>query len=105
MAEPANSEDPTMSEAEVTTSPPADGNQEHFRPVKFYMVWNKNGGPPKVTHDTYHQAAFAARSMARKHPGEKFIVLQAVRKFWLDPVGVTEAEQDAQAAAAMASAS
>ncbi len=65
--------------------------------MKFYMVWNKNAGPPKVTHDTYHEAAVAARSMARRHPGQKFIVLQAVRKFWLDPPA--GADQDAQAAA------
>lgn len=82
-----------MSAAET----PSTGNAEHFRPVKFYMVWNKNGGPPKVTHETYHEAANAARSMARRFPGQKFIVLQAVRKFWLDPE-VTESETGASAA-------
>lgn len=72
--------------------------------VRFWMVWNKNGGAPKVTHKSYENAASEACRLARKCPGEKFIVLQAQRKFWVEAPATTEAEQDAEAAAAMRSA-
>lgn len=65
-------------------------------PVRFWMVWNKNAGPPKATHETYERAAFAACALARKHPGEKFIVLQAQKKFWFEapPMGGSEPENE-----------
>lgn len=48
--------------------------------VHFFMVWNKEGKHPRVTHKTYKVAEAEAARLAAKHPGRKFIVLQAVTK-------------------------
>lgn len=50
------------------------------QPVVFYMVWTKTGWPPRKQHHTRQEAEKEADRLARRHPGKKFIVLQAVAK-------------------------
>jgi len=44
----------------------------------FYLVWNQNGGAPTVKHDSRQSAINEAERLARKCPGERFVVLRAV---------------------------
>lgn len=48
--------------------------------VHFFMVWNKNGKNPRATHANRSIAETEAARLAARHPGQKFIVLQAVDK-------------------------
>jgi hypothetical protein len=54
------------------------------RSCKFWFVWNKDGGAPRHTHESYALAAREACRLAKKSPGAKFIVLMAQRKFWVE---------------------
>ena len=49
--------------------------------VDFWMVWTKTGRSPRFTHNTEEAAVREAQRLALKHPGKKFIVLWARRKF------------------------
>jgi hypothetical protein len=44
----------------------------------FYLVWNKDGSAPRVKHDNFVSARVEAERLARRNPGERFIVLQSV---------------------------
>ncbi len=44
---------------------------------QFWMVWNVNGGAPRVQHPTEQFAIGEAERLARTHPGETFVVLEA----------------------------
>jgi hypothetical protein len=46
---------------------------------QFWMVWRRWGGAPTHQHDTEEGAAAEAERLARLHPGETFVVLEAVR--------------------------
>lgn len=50
-------------------------------PATFWFVWTKTGRVPRYAHDTLEAAETEAERLARQHPGKKFIVLQAVKKF------------------------
>ena len=44
----------------------------------FYIVWSPSGPyPPKVEHSDLVEAEQAALAMARRHPGQTFIVMQS----------------------------
>jgi hypothetical protein len=43
----------------------------------FWMVWNENGGMPRVKHATCAAAVAEAERLARSNRGETFIVLKS----------------------------
>ncbi len=45
---------------------------------RFYMLWNPNRNLGTYKHPTPEAANAEARRLANLHPGEKFIVLQAI---------------------------
>jgi hypothetical protein len=45
----------------------------------FYMVYNPQGGPPRVCHAHDYQANSEAERLARENPGQRFYVLRALR--------------------------
>lgn len=48
----------------------------------FYMVWSPSGvKPPRRKHGHFESADRAAMDMARKHRGQKFVVLRACRSY------------------------
>lgn len=49
-------------------------------PVSFFMVWTKRGWAPRKQHATRAAAEAEAARLAGLHPGQKFIVLEAVAK-------------------------
>jgi hypothetical protein len=48
---------------------------------KFWMVWKIGGTSPSVQHETAEAAKAEASRLAEKHPGERFVVLQAMSVF------------------------
>lgn len=44
----------------------------------FYVVWNPNGGPPRVRHQCEEAAKQEALRLAEQNPGHEFIVLASV---------------------------
>lgn len=44
---------------------------------RFYMVWAAGRDAPVVKHETVAEAKHEAELRSKKHPGEKFYVLQA----------------------------
>lgn len=44
----------------------------------FYVVWNPNGGPPRVRHSSEENAKQEALRLAEQNPGHEFIVLASV---------------------------
>jgi hypothetical protein len=46
--------------------------------TKFWMVWREHGGGPTMPHTCRKDAEREAERLARKNPGENFIVLEAV---------------------------
>lgn len=54
------------------------GLVEEVKP--FWFVWTKKGHVPKRCHDTRGSAEAEAERLARKCPGKKFIILEAVSK-------------------------
>lgn len=44
---------------------------------QFWMVWNMGGGAPTYQHDFEHQAEAEAERLARRNPGQTFVVLEA----------------------------
>ena len=44
----------------------------------FWLVWNDGGGPPTCKHPTKESAVTEAKRLAAAHPGEQFVVLEAV---------------------------
>jgi hypothetical protein len=69
----------------------------YVKPVTFWMVWNKDGAAPRVTHASEACAQREAIRLAKVNPGQKFIVLAATEKFWLtgppaDPTEATAAD-------------
>ena len=48
---------------------------------KFWMVWKINGYAPVQKHETAEIAKAEASRLAEKHPGERFVVLQAMSVF------------------------
>jgi hypothetical protein len=52
-----------------------------IEPCEFWMVWTKHGKrPPRYAHSTYQSAEAEVERLARKHPGRKFFILEAVSK-------------------------
>lgn len=51
--------------------------------VRFWFVWTKQGYVPRRCHNTETAAHAEAERLARKHPGQKFIVLRADSKLHL----------------------
>jgi len=45
----------------------------------YWIVWREGGGAPVVKHENPGLATKEAERLARAHPGERFVVLQAVR--------------------------
>lgn len=45
---------------------------------QFWMVWNVGGNPPRHQHSYEHEAITEAERLARAHPGEAFVVLEAI---------------------------
>lgn len=44
----------------------------------FYVVWNPNGGPPRVRHSCEENAKQEAMRLAEQNPGHEFVVLASV---------------------------
>jgi len=47
---------------------------------KFWMIWNPGNMQPRVQHESLESAKLEAERLARKHPGEDYIVLESVGK-------------------------
>lgn len=45
---------------------------------KFWMVWNKNGNPPRHPHPNEPAAIKEAERLAAQNPGQRFYVLEAL---------------------------
>jgi len=48
---------------------------------KFWMVWKIHGASSTAQHQTKEIAKAEASRLAEKHPGERFVVLQAMSVF------------------------
>jgi hypothetical protein len=48
---------------------------------KFWLVWKIHGAPSTAQHQTAEIAKAEASRLAEKHPGERFVVLQAMSVF------------------------
>lgn len=46
----------------------------------FYIVWNPEGGNPRVRHEHFTRASDEAQRLALAHPGKDFFVMQAHRR-------------------------
>lgn len=51
----------------------------------FWWVWTKAGKKPNFFHPTQKRAENEAQRLARKYPGQKFIVLHAYAKYHVNP--------------------
>ena len=61
----------------------------------FYMVWSPTGtAPPKRKHYSFAEADQAAMDMARRHPSQKFVVMQAVRDYQVSDLQRTDYVED-----------
>lgn len=45
---------------------------------QFWMVWNPANNQPRYRHTTEADATTEAERLAREHPGDVFVVLEAV---------------------------
>lgn len=45
---------------------------------QFWMVWNVGGCEPRYQHTSENNAIHEAERLAREHPGEAFVVLEAI---------------------------
>lgn len=45
---------------------------------KFWMVYNQQGETPRGQHDTEFSAMAEASRLSLKHPGQKFVILEAI---------------------------
>lgn len=70
---------------------PAPGPDWLIEPVTFWMVWTKTGHMPRYFHHSREGAETEARRLALRHPGLRFIVLEAVTKVSVTPPVVAEA--------------
>lgn len=58
---------------------------------EFWIVWNpSSSAPPSHRHQVAETAQMEALRLAKKHPGQKFIVLRAERQYEFDAVAITE---------------
>jgi hypothetical protein len=49
--------------------------------MSFYTVYSPEGETPaKVQHETHGDALFAAKQMAKFHPGQTFFVMKSASK-------------------------
>lgn len=63
--------------------------------MSFYTVYSPEGETPaKVQHATHGVALFAAKQMAKFHPGQTFFVMKSASK----PITTAVRTQEAQAA-------
>jgi hypothetical protein len=60
----------------------------------FWIVWNENGGPPRVKHATQQQAEAEAQRLAEAHPGDSFCVLPCASRFSVRRVNIERFEFD-----------
>lgn len=58
---------------------------------KFWMVWRVDGPPARYQHDSAESASAEAERLARENPACAFVVLEAVERFWVEPVPVRRA--------------
>jgi hypothetical protein len=59
-------------------------------PRDRWWIWQKNGHPPRFAWPTEEQANAEAQRLARRNPGQAFIVMHSTRKFRVE-VPETEA--------------
>ncbi len=63
--------------------------------MTFYTVFSPSGeAPAKVQHATHGEALFAAKQMAKFHPGQTFFVMKSVSK----PITTAVRAEEEQAA-------
>ena len=54
--------------------------------MTFYTVYSPEGETPaKVQHATHGEALFAAKQMAKFHPGQEFFVMKSASKGHVKP--------------------
>jgi len=58
-------------------------------PQKFWMVWMNNTPPPTKRHPSYQLAFEEADRIARKTPGKKVYVLEAMDYRWVEQSPLT----------------
>lgn len=64
------------------------------RKKMFWLVWNPQGHEPQARHDSEQSAEREAERLAKKHPGQRFIVLRPVREVVVDNVQRFEYEPE-----------
>ena len=62
----------------------------------FYLVWNEDGGVPRVKHPTQHSAENEAERLAQQYPGQRFVVLEPVSRFSVRRVNVERFQSTAE---------
>lgn len=60
----------------------------------FWVVWNPEGGPPRVRHPSERDADREAIRLAREHRGQTFIVLRSVCSLVAEDIRRTEYEPE-----------
>ncbi len=58
-------------------------------PVKFWMVWRHDTPTTNVRHPSHGLACQEADRIARKHPGYKVYVLEAIDYRWVQEAPLT----------------
>ena len=53
---------------------------------KFWLVWNKDGFPPRYMHDSEKSAKLEAERLAKENHGKMFIVLQSISAKIVNPI-------------------
>lgn len=65
---------------------PADKPQAAREAIGSWCIWTKTGHRPRFFHPTQEQAEAEAARLAEATPGKKFLVMQMVSKFGVEPV-------------------
>lgn len=56
---------------------------------KFWMVYRIGGNSPTYQHQTPESAVTEARRLARANPDQTFVVLEAMERYWAEPIPVS----------------
>jgi hypothetical protein len=62
--------------------------------IGSWCIWTKTGRRPAFFHPTQELAEAEAARLAERTPGKKYLVMQVVSKFGLDPLAQLAAEDD-----------
>lgn len=55
-----------------------------YNSTPIWLVWNQNGSSPSYQHHSIDSATSEAERLARRNPGERFIVLESVAAYQIN---------------------